>query len=536
MGDTPRLSNSAGGKDIAGVFSQWRESIAKAAGALSRYAAEAGNAGIRHLGSRWSDAVSTTISHLAAPGVPAEPAPGEPAPTELQTFMACIAACDELDAALDKLQEAAAIILSPKVRNSASAGFSQTFSENIALMARTATNALGAAAHARAFAGSELSAVGSGCRVADIAAAFESTNPHKETATEIYVNLLLNSTDDVHELLGRAKDVALGAAPDANSRQSASAELTSVYEAPDLGILGISYDCRITAGESPAYDLGRLIDRSRAAEFGPIASTVSGLSWKTVERLRTITASQDNSLQTALAGSTATITLGGQRTLRLEPADVGSDPTGAVSDSRQPDSRRPADANGSSTLSAWLPTGGVHDRVALYTAACAEMIMPGIRAAPRELVAEYESAQRTPTATEIDSDRLSKELYDAFLASAGQLTLEALIQGRYIGAVLATHGLAAVSTQMRELLIKGGGDRYIEAEREAQISAAVLAADTARTLRRHIAAQNNLRPANVDTTIAERARAVIRAAVRAAAPIYAATYTLKGYSALYPKN
>ena len=105
------------------------------------------------------------------------------------------------------------------------------------------------------------------------------------------------------EVLHDAPNCALGLPPDTPEAATNDCKLLSVYHPLQaLGCMVPAYKSALskqsaTQGVNLAlpqatfdttYDLGLLIDRKRVAEFGPILSTVAGLNYKLVERLKTI--------------------------------------------------------------------------------------------------------------------------------------------------------------------------------------------------------------------------------------------------------
>jgi hypothetical protein len=486
MGDHLALSNSA---EVGALLDAWRGALAAAAQVFERYVKEVGTSGFRAFGARWRDSardVAVVIAPVPAPATLAE----------------LFATCDAFDAVSGRARAAGEMLLSPVVRRMAAAGYSRTYSESIAIQTVNAHTAMFNVEEARrAVAASQ---DGVAYPIPDVAALFEAAT-RGETSTGIYTAALVAADEAVAApYISRAKDLALGAKP--------GAAADSVAHEP---LLGISYECRIAVEGPATYDMERLTSKRRAAEYGHIAASTSGLNYKLVERLRTIQPAPSSAEAMAPAPATAgpaAVEVGPERALRLDPGGLRGD---------------------------WLPTGGPHERVDLYTAACTERILEHVRPNPRELVTAYENAgEESPT---IDPDRLTGEIYDRFAAqiqnpkyvpvTERKTPIEQLREGKYLPGALMIHVGVAVRAQIRRLIIKARGDtRGVEGEREAWVTAAALAEGMARTLRRHIAEQEAARPADMDASPLERGRAVIRAAVRAASPLPAFVPTLRAYA------
>ena len=292
---------------------------------------------------------------------------------------ALMAAGDACEAATYRLDAAASTYLDPNVQAAVTTGMSRTFSENLKGLARAVREAAAAAKTRQRGALSAAAQVGAAftsALAADVVArVFGAVETRGGVATEVYMSVLLClKSARASGLLEAAKGMSLGCPSDGPRLAEADALALAAYhplqamcyapsapsepaEAASLqGQTGGLLDLTLPQARlAVVYDPTPLLDRRRAQEFGPLASMVSGLSYKTVERLRTIRAApirpRPPGPAQASAGPIAegpiTVTTDGGATVRkLGPA------------------RYPAAAE-----APWAPLAGAQPRVGAYGAA-----------------------------------------------------------------------------------------------------------------------------------------------------------------------
>ena len=462
--------------------------LATLAGALRAYSQEAGGAGQRALGARWTAALRELAE---VEGLLALQAP----PTA--QFESLAAAADASESALLRLESAAGAILDPNVEHAAAAGMSRTYSDSVKALLRAAKSA-GARAR-EAWRSALAAAAGAGATTADpsVAGAYAGSGGRGGIATELYVSALVclgSRLPAAASLLEAAKDTALGGAADSRAAAGADSERLAGYHPCQA----MDYTPAFSGGDAPpgpapdlrfpqarlavTYDLGPLVDRRRALQYGPVASTLQGLSYRLLERLRTIRAEPAAPLPAAAAAAADTL-----------PAIA----TGPIAVVAGDGARRAFGPEG-----AWAPLGGARPRVAAYAGASAAVILGHVRADGwGGLRSQYEAAVENrelpsgETAAAVLVDALVaafERAYDTAPPSSAQdfrglVVPEAPAPGDYISAAAARVSGQALSARLRAVLAQHSPRvPYAVVEREGRLSQAVLALDIARALWRRL--------------------------------------------------
>ena len=291
------------------------------------------------------------------------------------------------------------------------------------------------------------------------------------------------------------------------------------------------------AGFSASYDLEALTSRRRALEHGPLATMFSGLNYRLVERLRTISAAPVPAARAPAAAAA--------RAPRAGPALVTTDRGATVLELRQPEDS-----------AVWAPYSGARPRAEAYNEASEAIILHRLRAerdagwAP-ELRQRYEDAVRSG---ELASGECATALVDALTAElaaaydrAPPLTPDQYralavpdenTPEDYITSAVARVGAGATEARLRRLLAAPAQRvPYAAAEREARLLQAVHTADAARAAWAGLRRTLRVDPEAFDLPEPRRRGVLLRAFRRAAeealaaAPVYCAPPSLKLYAA-----
>ncbi|MFA6166952.1 MAG: hypothetical protein WC700_10065 [Gemmatimonadaceae bacterium] len=530
---------------------KWGAAVAAWAAALGAYADEVGASGPRAIGGRWRRAADE-LELVAAPGTP---------PTTLRAEMD---AGDALDSASDRLERVTAAFLDPNVVALVSSGMSRTYSDAFGhLTRRVRASAADAEARRRAAIDGVVSrASPAGPGLDEIEAAYKA-QPRSAYATELYTSALLCRRGDARagRLLEGAKDRALGCSDGPREASEAFERLIRYHPIQAMGYAPRRFEpaAAATPGGAPPvdlslggptvrYDLAPLIDRRRAAAFGPIASVFSGLSFKTVERLRTITAAVD--VASASAGAMAA---SAARPLAV-PA---GEPVRVAFGRGAPAQEMHSGAETNAAL--WAPFAGPRSRVEAYARATSDIIIEQIRADNAEtwssLRSRFEADEGGgPTAAAVDpgvlagvlAEELARrydedppETPDEFLELA---VGEAFQPEHYATSAVARAFAGAADSVLRRVLVGAAAPLvpYEVAEREYRITHALAVLDAARGV--WLALNEKLRGADLAKHFAEpdpsrRRDGLMRDFRRAAEPAEALELpgSLKIYSLLAPK-
>jgi hypothetical protein len=312
---------------------------------------------------------------------------------------------DAVEARARTLEEVAETAADPNVRAAAAAGMSRTYSESLGVLGRAAGEAAQAA---RARKAEALVAAGKAGRgLGDPEALAEAFGPGATRgafATELYTGALLclalrgapGEREAALAQLELAKDRVFGLGADSLAAAAADTRALAEYhptqamcytplaweeDAPAKGLPGDTEPPETSEYSEPEplppaldlalprarvavrYDLAPLLDRRRAVAFGPVAPVTAGLSYRLVERLRTIRADPIP----AAAGPPGTPGVRGVveapgvlrvTTDRGRTTSVVSGPAGEW----------------------WAPFAGARPRVEQYAAASVAVILQGVRA------------------------------------------------------------------------------------------------------------------------------------------------------------
>jgi hypothetical protein len=511
----------------AELISMWNTALAEWAGALRAYATEVGgSAGIRVIGSRWTGAVAA-VNRIEARFHPRELI--QPAAAAL------MAAGDAGESAEHELDVASVDILNPNIQYNALAGMSRTYSDSIKRFARAIETANVAAISARRDVMLAVSLMSTNTSVASIAAAYATAPNRGSIATEVYVSALvcraLAGHADANPALEGAKCEALGGAADTIG--AATRDHAALAEYHPLQVMTytpmVSQAC-VSDNAQPVldltlpqarlavtYNIAPLTQRTAAAAFGKLATTVTGLNYRLVERLRTIV---------------------------LAPLQ---EPAGAPPRPRDASPLHPAGAplrytiaNGTELrefaprAAPWLPLAGCTPRVLDYGTASAAVIMGEIRADREigwgtELRGKFEAAVVGETI--VPGICGAESLVSALMAEFGRVydiepPVDIIALGElvtplepgpetYIGAACAKLAAAAISDHLKGVLLGVRSRRvpYADIEREIFLTQAVQARSLAQDVWRRIRAQYYPDP-TVFTASATQLRALIMRAIR----------------------
>jgi hypothetical protein len=401
----PKTTSDAG-EVRAGEVRAWAASMTALTSAAESYRDEVGAAGPRTLGSRW-DAASAALKEKVDSAVD-------------DSLASMLGVLDRLEDAHRRIAGAVETLLDSNVITRASHGMSRSFSERLAILIKEVKSALatmGAARHATILAMPVESARFSEDSASSVAAAFGTQRG--SIATELYVRILAAlQTPEASKLLEDAKDQSLGGTPDAVATAAADSKALAEYhpsQAMTYAPTVVASPADVTkfqitmpgATLSTTYDLERLTSRKRALEFGPIAATTAGLSYKLVDRLRTIAATPAAKVDASAV----------PRDLLRGPIQISE--RVCIGPSLEKTATPPL----------WAPFGGCQPRADAYAAVSSEVIMEQMRAEiqradrppdiiqqssssapaaarfePEVLVAEYETAVNSGDVPQGDAD------------------------------------------------------------------------------------------------------------------------------------
>jgi hypothetical protein len=501
LGGSRGATRPAGGSPLLSGFALWRDAIQRLSVALLRYVEEIRDTGSKILGVGWNEAVQS-LSQLEH-GLNA---------VRLEQSMSLADAmglADTLEIASTKMVALAAYILNENVRMAVVTGLSRTFSENISGLFSGVNDALLAVEHAqrvtmtaaRGLGGDETLWSDFQSHADEIGGiSFSADKPWGGIAAELYVNALLHrrSAADISALeiakysaLGIAADTLEAAKADAlrfgRGHPAAAMCYVPIYSSSNDRGAGASAGTSMppfpSARLNISYDIGPLISRERALSFGPIAAMTSGLNYRLVERLRTITGHP--------------------------VSKVGFD-----RDSTELATRAPIAAGNDlvarpQTDGTWVPLGGANPRVEAYSDIMTTIILDRIRrdAWPADIVERYEVAianeEVSPGETlpenvvRVLGEEFAK-CYDASppndLTEYRDMVVPELVGAKcYISRAVARLVEEGIRVRLREFLTnqakKGGSantSHYVEFEREIRVSAAILVNDVTRSLWRRI--------------------------------------------------
>jgi hypothetical protein len=488
-------------------LSKWEDALDAWAESLRASAAEAGDTGARAIGSRWAEALRELAGR--------ERHGAKQHASEDLDLASAMVACDRLEAYSKALGAAQSAILDPNVASACQRGMSRTYSENFGRLARAAETARAAASSLRATA---LVAAGeAGASMAAVSLKLReppsniSLAGRGAVATELYVSALvqraLAGDKGAATSLGAARDSAFGSSgPDSVGAATAAfssyhpvqamcyAPYAFVKTVPKETGADATFDVDLSlpqARTAVTYDLATLVDKRRALEHGPLATAASGLSYKLVERLRTIRV-------TPCASPARDRPLDREGTHR-GPLGVtlGGDLMGFGPES--PDSEQaPAE---------WAPFAGPQPRVEGYCSAnCAVILEVARKGAAagwgKEIKKGYEAAMQNeelplgPFQTEALEAALVTEFeraYDVALPETNRDLLKMALGADFepVGCVCAAVsrlGTAMLDDALSRALVAGKTRvAYAALEREARLTQALQSLDAARDLWRHLA-------------------------------------------------
>jgi hypothetical protein len=533
------------------TLSAWNVALNVWASSLRTCAADIGETGPRTAGqARWEAAVR----YLAGLGSDL----GDVAETQLSGLMRL---GDRLEEKARRLGDARNIILDPNVTSASQRGTSHTYSENIRSLSRAADRNM---ATARKMYSTVLAA-------ATVAGASFTEVETVELlgfgalATELYVSALLcralAGDKTAASRLADTKNSAfgIGGVPKlALTVHPAQAMCYAPFVPKSVDVPNTLPDrqfVQILTGRidislprarlSVKYELGPLVDRQKALTYGALASVASGLSYRTVERLRTIkvfskTPEADGGFQRpempeAITGSLGVILDG--KALNMGPPTAGD---------------------------RWAPFGGALPRVEKYAEACSGVILDVARREAKAggwgkpLKEAYEKAvtdEKVPSG-EAPADALIEALatefalaYDRHTARQEVATLRdlhALAVGpefspaSYVCAAVARVGASMLEDAFRQLFIVGKTRApYGVLEREARLTQALHSLDAAKGFWRLLKKAYRPSPEALTQPALQRKATAVQdvrlaaAAVLKEAPVVCMAPCLKLFSALY---
>ena len=510
------------------ALSSWGASLAAWADSLRVCADEIDGVGPRVAGrARWDSAVRTASDRYEVPD------------REAYSVSAVFAVANLYEDWARNIALARDTILDPAVVADSQRGMSRTYSENIRVLGRNAEREASAAnaLYARAMAG----AAKMGAALVGPVDAPE----HGVLAMEIYVSALLcralaGSASDRRKL-ELAKDISLGVrVRDGVARAYHPAQMMC-YAPLVFGACPATKGTAVTVLDLPQarlvvkYDLGPLINKARALEYGPIASMVSGLSYRTVQRLQTIKVERAATHPDGTGAGTPGECVGPVR-VEIGGATVCAGPP--------PDVER------------WAPFAGPKPRIDQYASVCEEAILARIHEEEnvwsQTLKSTYERAvadEAIPSGapqTEALIDTLASEFEKTYARKPPETPgeLYAMAVGAdfdprgYVCAAVSRAGAAMLDEALARALVAGKSRAPYQAlEREARLTQALHALDAAKSLWR--ALRKTFRPGGDLTAlppVQRRAAAVLevrRAAAQAlTVPLVCLAPSLKLFSAL----
>ena len=541
---------------LPGALAAWNTSLGVYSAAIRAYMREAGDAGPRTIGQRWSAAERLLA---AAEGGLRTPVAGD----EPQGLAALMAAGDAAEDASRALDSAAGIALDSNVQAAVLAGMSRTYSENLKGLGRGVLEA-GLAARVRyreaaAAASAAGAAAGARLGVGAITAAYDEKPGRGGVATELYVSALLCRAAGGPGALApleTAKDAALGLAPDTPAAASADAAVLSEYhplQAMSYAPAAFGPPRELKEGAPPAtdlslpqarlavvYDLAPLVDRRRALAHGPLASMTTGLNFRLIERLRTIRAAPYK--QAAPASGLGRVgTLAGPLSATTDGKTVCEIAAGP---------------------GVWAPFAGGRPRVEAHSAASATIILAAIREDRADgwgldLRERYENAVRGELLPSGECDETAliaallaefERAYDAAPPDDSRAFRDLVVPegpgpGDYLCTAAARLGFAALDERLRALHVKPAAVRVPHAVvvREARITQAIQTVDVGRKLWNRV--KDAYRPDPEAFTLpAGQKKAALMASFRRiatdaarAGPVDCSPPTLKGFAAAAPR-
>lgn len=594
MDEDPLLSNTAGGRRLEAepasdaapqaaapavaafldTLAAWNSSEAAYLAAIRAYMREAGDAGPRTIGTRWStaerllgDAEGSLRTSIAND-------------TGLAALMAASDAAENAARALDS---AAGIALDPNVQAAVLASMSRTYSENLKGLGRGVLEA-GLAAKARyreASAAASAAGAGSRLEVEAITAAYDEKPGRGGIATELYVSALLcraargAGAAGALRMLEAAKDSAFGLAPDTPAAAAADTAALAEYhplQAMSYAPTAFGPPRELKAGGPPAtdlglpqarlavaYDLAPLVDRRRALAHGPLASTTTGLNFRLIERLRTIRAEPYKQAAPGREDTAQDLPGSGRVGALVGPLTVTTD--GLTARAFDPAPSR-VDAGFGERGGAWAPFAGGRPRVEAHSEAEAAVILAAIRGGrgdgwSLELRSRYEDAvqgELLPSG-ECGEDALLAALvtefekaYDAAPPKTPRDFRDLVVPeepspGDYLCAAAARLGFGALDERLRALHVRPAAVRVPHAVvvREARITQAIQTVDAGRKLWRRF--KEAYRPdleafslpaGQKKTGLMKAFRRVAADAIRAG-PLDCSPPTLKGFATAAPR-
>ncbi len=302
MDHPPLLSNTA----LLAEMSQWEDGVRGLARVALEYSQEVGDAGVRVAGGAWTAAIRG-LEGLVARSFP-------PEGSELAALMGRADALEEADA---KMMGDLAVVLDTRVREQALRSTNRTRSENISGLLKKSRGLLGDLPVFRnrviGVAGAAGVEASGSATVGDVQKLYSGAR-RSSVSTEIYVSILLCRARQAHgpaarialDALEDAKDASLGLEPDTKGVAEAdSGRLLAAYHPLQVMQYTPSAFREVEGGSDGAvclrvpaakfavsYRIEPLVSRGIATElYGKMATTVTGLNYKLVERLRTISAS-----------------------------------------------------------------------------------------------------------------------------------------------------------------------------------------------------------------------------------------------------
>jgi len=527
-------------------ISTWKETIAVWAEKLVAYSKEVAG----HGPSRWKAAV-TYVTDLAA-GLRSA------GKLDVDNLLEWITAANKLEADYYATVSAAEIILDPAVRTASMIGLSHTYSENVSIFERAATAAAAAAAAAKQQTHEEAIAVGlkfaEGLTLGEVQQLFAEES-HKSIVTDLFIGTITKYQEKdpeyVNWILDQAKDRALGIEPDSITKALNDATYLSKYHL----LQAMSYEMPVTvlapapagapagaptptepAGTlaptvsrpldlslprtrlNVAYNLPLLIDRRAASTYGPVASTVSGLNYKLIERMRTIRATP------AREGVSRPAT---------DRSKILTEPESTMSVLMAPGTSSVV-WGGAGT---WAPFAGPHPRVAAYNDTISEMILdrvgmdqddgwgPEMAERYQEVVKSEDPgtmseesvisilAAEFEIAYDKDPPARSSEMFDLVVgaggaAGAGGANSAGGAAGSTYSMMAASRLVSAVNeARVAHLFTKKSRVPYAAIERESWASAALATRDLATKIQRQLKKVYRVDPVSFGITSAVARRA-----------------------------
>jgi hypothetical protein len=517
---------------------------------------------------------------------------------------------DAVETAVYTLNTAAGTALDPNVQVAALSGMSRTYSESLKSLGLTTLEAgLAAAAHYK----DAIAAAGvaggraAGLPVGAITAAYNEKPDRRGVATELYVSALLcraaqdvqgaqdaQDAQDAVRTLEMAKDLAFGITPD--NAAAAAADTAVLAEYHPLQAMAYApvafappHELKGAEGQSDAltfgavdlglpqarlavsYDLAPLVDRQRALAHGPLASTITGLNYRLIERLRTIRAepykradgpseAAPNGPNTKRADGPSEAAPNGPNTERADGLRRG--PLTVTTDGQTVREFAPLGAAApKDTL--WAPFAGARPRVGARSDAEAAVILAGIRLGHADgwgldLQARYEAAvqgELLPSGV-CSKDGLLEALvtafekvYDAAPPEAPRdfrdmVVPEAPTSGSYLCAAVVRISSSALDARLQALHFRPAAVRVPHAvvAREAWTTQAIQAVEAGRKLWRrfkevgcHPDPEAFALPADQKKTRLMKTFRRIATDVAQADPLDCLPPTLKGFASVEPR-